>query len=97
MFQSGGSAPEAMPAEQSAPAPAMQEQGNAEQQLQELAGQLLEALLSQLQDPNLVAQVLELAMSMLQEAAGQGEPRFRCGGKMVKKAKKACGGGSMKK
>lgn len=93
MLQSGGQvAPEAMPTEQAAaPAPEMQGQAGTEEQLQALAGQLLEALLGQLQDPNLVAQVLELAMQMLSEAAGQGQPVFKCGGKMVKKNKKACG------
>ena len=87
IFQSGGSAPEAMPAEQGAPAPAMQEQGNAEQQIAELAGQLLESLLQSLGDPQAVMAVLQAAMEMLNQTASQA-PVFKAGGKL--KAKGGC-------
>lgn len=94
-YQQGGpmAAPAAeAPAEGAAPAPEMQGQAGAEEQLAQLAGQLLEALLQQLQDPQAVMAVLEAAMQMLQESMGGGQPVFKCGGKMVKKNKKACGG-----
>lgn len=95
-YQEGGpmAAPAAAPAEGAAPAPEMggAQQGSAEEQLAQLAGQLLEALLQQLQDPQAVMAVLEAAMQMLQESMGGSQPVFKCGGKMVKKNKKACGG-----
>lgn len=102
-MQQGGMAPEAAPAEAAAPAPEMgaPAQGG-EDQIAQLAGQLLESLLQSLGDPNAVMAVLESAMQMLQEAAGQGQPTFRKGGKLVKKcggkmkAKKACGGMKVK-
>ena len=71
------------PVEGGAPA-----QGGAEEQLAQLAGQLVEMLLQQLQDPNAVMAVLEAAMQMLQESMGGGQPVFRAGGKLAKK----CGG-----
>ena len=90
----GGAAPEAAPAEGGAPAPEMggAPQGGAEDQLAQLAGQLLQTLLEQLQDPQAVMAVLQAAMQMLQESMGGGQPVFRSGGKLVKKSKKACGG-----
>lgn len=95
-FQMGGAAPEAAPAEGGAPAPEMggAPQGGAEDQLAQLAGQLLQMLLEQLQDPQAVMAVLQAAMEMLQQSVGgaQEAPVFRAGGKLVKKSKKACGG-----
>lgn len=82
-------APEAQgaPMEQGAPA------GGAEEQLAQVAQQLLQMLLQEIGDPNAVAAVLQMAMEMLQQAAAggaqQGQPVFRRGGKMCKKAK--CG------
>lgn len=98
-YQQGGAAP--MPAEQGAPAgPEMggaPAQGGAEEQLAQLAGQLLEALLQQLQDPQAVMAVLEAAMQMLQESMGGGQPVFKKGGKIAKRGcKKACGGVKIK-
>ena len=96
-FQAGGAAP-AMPAEDPAMAggapveggaPA---QGGADQQLAQLAGQLLEMLLQQLQDPQAVMAVLQAAMEMLEQSMGGGQPVFRAGGKLAKKC-----GGKMKK
>lgn len=99
MFQQGGAAPATAPAESVAPemgAPAeggAPAQGGAEEQLAQLAGQLLEMLLQQLQDPNAVMAVLEAAMQMLQESMGGGQPVFKKGGKLAKK----CGGKMAKK
>ena len=96
-FQEGGAAPAAP--EQGAPV-----QGGAEEQLAQLAQQLIQMLLQQLQDPNAVMAVLQMAAEMLQQAAqpvGQapeeGQSFMRKGGKLVKcggkmKSKKACGG-----
>ena len=94
-YQMGGAAPEAAPAEGGAPveggAPA---QGGAEEQMAQVAEQLLQMLLQELGDPNAVAAVLQMAMEMLQQAAGgqQGQPVFKKGGKIKKSCKKACGG-----
>lgn len=85
---------ETAPAETMTPA-----QSSAEEQLAQLAGQLLQTLLEQLQDPNAVMAVLQAAMEMLQQSMGgaQGQPVFKKGGKIKKNTKKACGGGLMKK
>lgn len=81
-------------------APAAQEvpmqggQGGAEEQLAQIAQQLLQMLLEQLGDPNAVAAVLQMCMEMVQQAAQGGAPEapvFKKGGKLAK-AKKACGG-----
>ena len=93
--QEGGNlaAPAAEPAAAPAPEMGAPAQGG-EDQIAQLAGQLLEALPQQLQDPQAVMAVLEAAMQMLQEAAGQGQPVFRaggklkCGGKMKARARK---------
>lgn len=88
-FQQGGpveAAPaEAMPQE----APMGPEQGGAEEQMAQLAQQLVEMLLQQIGDPQAVMMVLQMAMEMLQGAAEQSQPVFKKGGKLVKKAK--CG------
>lgn len=82
-------APEAAPAEATAPAPEMgaPAQGG-EDQLAQLAGQLLEMLLQQLQDPQAVMAVLQAAMEMLEQSMGGGQPVFKTGGKL--KAKGGC-------
>lgn len=92
-YQMGGAAPEAAPAAEAAPveagAPA---QGGAEEQLAQVAQQLLQMLLQELGDPNAVAAVLQMALEMLMQAAqGGGEqeaPVFKKGGKLANK----CGG-----
>lgn len=93
-FQQGGgvpmgeSAPEQAPMAQEAPV-----QGGAEEQLAQIAQQLIQMLLQEIGDPNAVAAVLQMAMEMLQQAAqggaSQEAPVFKKGGKIVKKAK--CG------
>ena len=90
-YQMGGSAPEAAPAEGGTPAPEMggAPQGGAEDQMAQLAGQLVEMLMQQIGDPSAVAAILEMALQMVQEAAGQGQPVFKRGGKLAKKA--SCG------
>lgn len=99
MFQQGGAAPAAAPVEPVAPemgAPAeggAPAQGGAEEQLAQLAGQLVEMLLQQLQDPNAVMAVLEAAMQILQDSMGGEQPVFKKGGKLAKK----CGGKMAKK
>lgn len=74
------------PVEGGAPMEGGAPQGGAEDQLAQLAGQLLEMLLQQLQDPQAVMAVLEAAMQMLQESMGGGQPVFKAGGKLK------CGG-----
>lgn len=99
-FQAGGAAPvaeaapEQVPMEGGAPA-----QGGAEEQLAQVAQQLLQMLLQEIGDPNAVAAVLQMAMEMLQQVAqGGGAPQeapvFKRGGKL---RSKKCGGGTMKK
>ena len=93
-YQMGGAAPEAAPVAEGAPveagAPA---QGGAEEQLAQVAQQLLQMLLQEIGDPNAVAAVLQMALEMLSQAA-QGEasqeaPVFKKGGKLAKGGK--CG------
>lgn len=92
-YQMGGAAPEAMP-EETAPvdngAPVEGEQGGAEEQLAQIAQQLLQMLLQEIGDPNAVAAVLQMAMEMLQQLAqGGGAPQeapvFRKGGRLVRR------------
>lgn len=94
-FQVGGSAP-AVPAEDPTMAAAPEQgaaMGGAEDQLAQLAGQLLEMLLQQLGDPQAVMMVLQAAMEMLQSSAQEQAPVFKRGGKMAKRScKKSCGG-----
>lgn len=76
-----GAPAEATPAPDAAPA-----QGAApEQAMQQLAGQLVEMLLQQVQDPAIVAQILQLALDMLSQAAAPVQPQFqRQGGRLVR-------------
>ena len=93
-YQMGGAAPEAAPVQEGAPAeggapveggaPA----GGAEEQLAQVAQQLLQMLLQELGDPNAVAAVLQMALEMLMQAAQGGAPQeapvFKKGGKLMK-------------
>lgn len=99
-FQAGGAAPvaeaapEQVPMEGGAPV-----QGGVEEQLAQIAQQLLQMLLQEVGDPNAVAAILQMAMEMLSQAAqGGGAPQeapvFKKGGKL---RSKKCGGGTMKK
>lgn len=92
-FQQGGpveAAPaEAMPQEAPMEGRAPMEQGSAEEQMAQLAQQLLEMLLQQVGDPQAVMMILQMCMEMLQGAAEQQQPVFKKGGKLVRKAK--CG------
>lgn len=88
---------------QMAAAPAAPAQGGDEEQLAQLAQQLVEMLMQQIGDPQAVMMVLQMAAEMLQGAAqgpvgapeeGQafmrkGGKLIKCGGKM-KKSKKSC-------
>lgn len=87
-YQEGGSTP-AVP--QQAP-----QQGGVEEQLAQVAQQILDSLMQALGDPQAVAMVLQMAMEMLQGAAeevgsapAEGQQFMRKGGKICKKA---CGG-----
>lgn len=97
-YQMGGAAPEAAPVQEGAPAeggapveggaPA----GGAEEQLAQVAQQLVQMLLQEIGDPNAVAAVLQMAMEMLQQMAGGGAPQeapvFKRGGKLTKWVRK---------
>lgn len=83
-FQQGGPV-EAAPAEEVPMDGAPMEQGGAEEQMAQLAQQLVEMLLQQIGDPNAVMMVLQMAMEMLQSAAQQSQPVFRKGGKLVRR------------
>ena len=102
-YQEGGPMPAAP--EQGAPA-----QGGAEEQLAQLAQQLVEMLMQQIGDPQAVMMVLQMAAEMLQGAAQQpvgaapeeGQAFMRKGGKLMKcgakmKSKKACGSAKLSK
>jgi len=83
--QMGGQVAEPMPEEQMAgQATEQSAPAGAEEQLSQLAEQLLQMLLEQIQDPQAVMMVLQMAMEMLQGAAQQGQPAFRRGGKLVR-------------
>ena len=94
-YQMGGAAPEAAPAAEGAPVEGGAPAGGAEEQLAQVAQQLVQMLLQEIGDPNAVAAVLQMAMEMLQQAAGGGAPQeapvFKKGGKLSK-CKKTCGG-----
>lgn len=74
-----GAPVEAAPVEGGAP-----EAAGAEEQMAQLAQQLLEMLLQQVGDPNAVMMILQMCMEMLQSAAQQAQPVFRRGGKLVR-------------
>lgn len=94
-YQMGGAAPEAAPAPESAPAEGGAPVQGGEEQLAQVAQQLLQMLLQELGDPNAVAAVLQMALEILTQAAQGGAPQeapvFKKGGKLAK-CKKACGG-----
>ena len=88
-FQQGGPV-EAVPAEGAPVEEAPVEGGapeaaGAEEQMAQLAQQLLEMLLQQVGDPNAVMVILQMCMEMLQGAAQQQQPVFRRGGKLVRR------------
>ena len=91
-YQMGGAAPEAAPVQEGAPAEGGAPAGGAEEQLAQVAQQLVQMLLQEIGDPNAVAAVLQMAMEMLQQAAGGGAPQeapvFKKGGKLMKWVKK---------
>lgn len=66
------------PAEGGAPAG-----GSPEEQLQQIAGQLVEMLMQQIGDPQAVMAILQMAMEMLSQAAQQQAPAYqRMGGRL---------------
>lgn len=84
----GDPAMQGAPVEGGAPAPeAAPEQGGMapEEALQQLAGRLVEMLMQQVQDPNMVAQILQMALDMVAQAAAPAQPQFqRQGGRLVR-------------
>lgn len=67
----------AAPVEGGAPSP--------EEQLQQIAGQLLDMLMQQVGDPQAVMAILQMAQEMLAQAAQPAEPQFRRqGGKIYR-------------
>lgn len=85
-------------AQEGAPMPAPEEQAapmgpeagaeaapSPEEQLQQVAGQLLDMLMQQIGDPQAVAAILQMAQEMLAQAAAPAQPQFqRRGGKLVR-------------
>lgn len=75
---------------QKAPAQAAPEQGGApaqggspEEAIMQIAAQLVEGLMQQVQDPAIVAQILQAAQDLLAQAAAPQQPTFqRRGGKL---------------
>lgn len=85
MMPAEGAPVEAAPAE-GAPVEQGASAGGAEEQLAQVAQQLLQMLLQEIGDPNAVAAVLQMALEMLSQAAAGGQqqaPVFRKGGKLV--------------
>ena len=92
-FQEGGPMPEEQgapmgpegapaPEEQGAPAP---QGGNPEEQLRQIAGDLVNQLMQAFQDPQAVAAVLQMALEMVSQAGAPAQPAFqRMGGKLVR-------------
>ena len=83
-MQEGGPMPEEqgtpMPAETGAPAPAAQ---GGEDPVIGIAGQLVEMLMQQVNDPQMVMAILQAAMDMVAQAAQPAAPHFqRNGGKL---------------
>ena len=74
------------PEEQGAPMGAEAPAGPApEEQLQQVAGQLLDMLMKQVGDPQAVMAILQTAQEMLAQAAQPAQPAFqRKGGKLVR-------------
>lgn len=93
-FQQGGQMEPAMeqaPVEQAPVEQAPVQSG--EEQLAQIATQLVQMLLQEVGDPNAVAAILQMALEVLSQAAQGGAPQeqpvFKKGGKIVNKAK--CG------
>lgn len=86
-FQEGGAMPaEAAPVEEQG-APMGPEAGapSPEEQLQEMAGQLVDMLMQQIGDPQAVAMLLQMALEMVSQAAQAPAQFQRQGGKLIRK------------
>lgn len=65
-------------------APAEAPQGG-EEQLQQVAGQLVDMLMQQIGDPNAVMAILQMAAEMVAQAAQPAPPAYQCqGGRLVR-------------
>lgn len=86
-LQEGGPMPaetpaEGVPVEEGAPAEAPQ---GGEEQLQQVAGQLVDMLMQQVGDPNAVMAILQAAMDMVAQAVQGAAPAYRRdGGRLVR-------------
>lgn len=90
-LQEGGAMPEGAPvpeegAEQVQPgAEGLSEPQGAEQQLQQIAQQLVETLMQQIGDPQAIMAILQMAAEMVGQAAQSAAPAYqRRGGKLVR-------------
>ena len=86
-FQEGGAAPVEDPAMAGgAPAEAAPEAaqaGGPEEQMQQMAGQLVDMLMQQIGDPQAVAAILQMALEMVAQAAQPQPAQFqRMGGRL---------------
>ena len=82
-FQDGGVVPAEAPAPEAQAAPAPQE--GTQDPIQQIAGQLVEMLLQQVQDPQAVVAILQTALDMVQQAAAPQQPVYqRQGGSIVR-------------
>ena len=82
-FQDGGEMPAEAPV-QAAPAEAPAAP-SAEEQLQQVAGQLVDMLMQQIGDPQAVMAVLQMAAEMVNQAVQSAAPAYqRQGGRLVR-------------
>lgn len=86
-LQEGGPMPAEAPAEGGAPvesgAPAEAPQGG-EEQLQQIAGQLVDMLMQQIGDPQAVMAILQMAAEMVAQAAQPAPAYRREGGRLIR-------------
>lgn len=79
--QEGAQIPEAAP---QGGTPEQAPQPNPQEQLQQVAGQLVEMLMQQVQDPQAVMAILQMAQEMVAQAAQPAPPTYqKQGGRLV--------------
>lgn len=87
-FQEGGPMPGAegapMPEEQGAPMGPEAGAPAPEEQMQQMAGQLVDMLMQQIGDPQAVAAILQMALEMVGQAAAPQAAYQRMGGRLVR-------------
>ena len=93
-FQEGGAMPagapeEQIPAESGAPEEAgTPAAGGAEEQMAQMAQQLVEMLMQQIGDPQAVAAILQMALEMVSQAGQPQQPVYRRGGQLIRRVRK---------